>query len=482
MELNEKVKIADLLEVYPGILEFLVARWPAFKKLKNLALRKTIGKMTTINQAAAMAGLDVNTLLREIADEIERGQGRRPEVRYAAAGKNAEPFKDDAARQEVLKDIILDLHAGKKPDDLKERFIALLEDVAPSEIAAMEQKLIQEGLPEEEVKRLCDVHVKVFEESLAKHELPGAPPGHPVHTYMKENREAEKIIQDLEQIAKNEANRTVLKERLAQLQNINLHYLRKENQLFPVLEKKEVSGPSTVMWAIHDDIRNQFKTVQALLDESPDFHKIQEELSALIKLIADMIYKEERILFPMALEVLSEAEWLKVKKGEEEIGFTWVVPDAGWAPGEKRADNLGAGELTGGIHLDTGTLTAEQINLLVNHLPVEVSYVDENDEVRFYSHSKGERIFPRSPAVIGRKVQQCHPQKSVHLVEAILQAFRLGKKDKAEFWIEIGGKFILIRYFAVRDKGGNYSGCLEVTQDITEIRELQGEKRLLDWE
>ncbi len=469
MDLHEKVKINDLLKEYPGLMAFLVNKWPTFRKLKNPVLRRTIGKMATVSQAAALAGVDVSTLLIEIAGEIGRQTGRRPRVPY------------EAEREEVLKGIIRDLHAGKSMEELKKRFQELIKDVAPSEIAAMEQKLIEEGMPEEEVKRLCDVHVKIFEDSLEKHELPGAPPGHPVHTFMKENREAERIIQDLEKTLKEKKDAAVLSTKLAELQIINFHYLRKENQLFPLLEKKGVSGPSSVMWAIHDDIREQFKSVRALVTESPDSRGTEEELNALIKLIVDMIYKEERILFPMALETLSTDEWVKVKKGEEDIGFSWVEPDPGWEPGDVQKTGYKGSEGVQGLNLQTGTLSLEQIDLMVNHLPVEISFVDENDEVRFYSDSRGERIFPRSPGVIGRKVQNCHPGKSVHMVENILEAFRSGKKDAAEFWITLKGRFIFIRYFAVRDEQGTYKGTLEVTQDITEIRGLQGERRLLDW-
>jgi DUF438 domain-containing protein len=481
MELHEKVKINDLLKEYPELLDFLVNKWPTFKKLKNPVLRKTIGKMATINQAAAMAGIDVSTLVTEIAGEIERQTGQRPKILHGKGTAAAESFKDEAAREEVLKDIIRDLHAGKDMDELKNRFQALIQDVEPAEIAQMEQKLIQEGMPEDEVKRLCDVHVKIFEESLEKHELPGAPPGHPVHTFMKENRKAEEIIRDLKKTMEEKKGMSTLSKKLPELQKINFHYLRKENQLFPLLEKKGISGPSSVMWAIHDDIRKQFKSVRDLLSESQDLHNIETELNALIKLIIDMIYKEERILFPMALETLSKDDWIKVKKGEEEIGFSWVEPDPGWEPGSKQEKKVTPVEENQGLDLQTGTLSLEQINLMVNHLPVEVSFVDENDEVKFYSDSKGHRIFPRSPAVIGRKVQNCHPGKSVHIVESILEAFRSGKKDMADFWITPKGRFILIRYFAVRDEQGNYKGTLEVTQDITGLRQLQGEKRLLDW-
>lgn len=135
---------------------------------------------------------------------------------------------------------------------------------------------------------------------------------------------------------------------------------------------------------------------------------------------------------------------------------------------------------TAGLSLSTGSLTLEQVDLLLTHLPVDVSFVDERDTVRYYSATK-DRIFARTPAVIGRKVQNCHPGKSVHIVDAILKAFKAGDKDTAEFWIEIEGKFIYIRYFAVRDSARAYRGCLEVGQDVTGIRALKGQKRLLDW-
>ena len=198
-------------------------------------------------------------------------------------------------------------------------------------------------------------------------------------------------------------------------------------------------------------------------------------------MVNDMIYKEEHILFPMALETLSEEDWAKVRKGEEEVGYAWIKPETQWkATAESFQQSLLA-EKIGSLNLDTGQLTPEQVNLMLTHLPVDISFVNEHDEVAYYSASP-ERIFPRSPGVIGRKVQNCHPPKSMDSVQKILDAFRAGKKDVADFWIQMQGKFILIRYFAVRDADGKYRGCLEVSQDVTSIRRLEGQKRLLDWE
>ena len=372
---------------------------------------------------------------------------------------------------------------------LKERFQELVQHVAPSEIAHMEQKLIAEGMPETEVKRLCDVHVALFKEALEKHEIPGAPAGHPVHTLMKENRASEGIMDEMDGVLNEigsppeEAVFQVKKEKLASLlenlSKLDLHYLKKENQLFPLLEVHDISGPSQVMWAIHDDIRGLLKKSATAVSGGKTAEataSIRELLSA----VREMIYKEEHILYPMSLETLSDGEWGKVREGEEEIGYAWIEPEAEWSPAAQEQEEKGApGEEK--ISLDTGYISRALINLMLTHLPVDITLVDEEDRVAYYSQGK-ERIFPRSPGIIGRKVQRCHPPDSVEIVEKILDAFKSGKKDVAEFWLPLGEKFVYIRYFPLRDPDGTYKGCLEVSQDISSIRQLEGQHRLLDWD
>jgi DUF438 domain-containing protein len=342
----------------------------------------------------------------------------------------------------------------------------------------MEQRLINEGMPEEEVKRLCDVHVEVFKESLEDKTVPGLPAGHPVHTFMLENRAAEKIVRQIQALHDIRKEKEQLMGLLEKLASIDLHYVRKENQLFPILEAHGISGPSKVMWAIHDDIRALIKDV---IRKVKDGAATPENIQELLRMMNDMIYKEEHILFPMALETLGDTDWAKVKEGEEEVGYAWIEHPGEWKPsGEAYQEKLPP-EKVGSLTLDTGLLTAEQINLLLTHLPVDISFVDENDRVAYYSQTE-DRIFPRSPGIIGRSVQNCHPSRSVHVVNKILEEFKAGNKDSAEFWIQMKGRFIHIRYFAVRDRTGNYRGTIEVSQDVTSIRGLEGDKRLLDWE
>jgi uncharacterized protein len=498
LTLTPKTTIGTLLDEYPFLLDFLAGYHPEFNKLTNPVARRTVGRFATLERAAGMAGVPVDKLQGDMAAEIARQTGATPQ----SSGSTATGV--DATRQEELKSIIGELHAGKTPEEVKARFEALIKDVEATEIAAMEQALMAEGLPDTEVKRLCDVHMQVFQEALEANPSLCVPAGHPLDTFQRENREALEITGTMH-LAAAEAGgaataagavdwpgRTVLTTATDRLAEYERHYVRKENQLFPFLERHNVEGPTKVMWALHDDIRavlKELRTALAVNDRAAAVHAADEAAT----MVDDMVNKEEKVLFPMALDVLSDQEWRDIRAGEAEIGYALItdVPDwpaageaapaapAAPAPGGPTA---GAAPRPGGpgpLPLSTGTLTPEQIDLVFRRLPVDLTFVDENDEVRFYS--EGERVFPRSPGVIGRKVQNCHPSASVHKVQEIVDAFRAGEKNTAEFWIQMGEKFVHIRYFALRDANGGYRGVLETTQDVTGIRALEGQRRLVDW-
>lgn len=490
MELNAQTKIGDLLDVYPFLLEFLLKQSPKFAPLKDPAMRETMGKVATLTEVSAIGGLELNRLLDEIAAEVKTQTGET----VSLPGGEQETAIPPEERKKVLKGILQDLHKGVEMEILKGRFGALIKNISAPEIALMEQQLINEGLPPEELKELCDVHVELFKEALDAQDRPEPPLGHPIHTFMKENRASEKIMSDIQILIgrlgqpPTQASFDLLREELGSqielLAEINIHYTRKENQLFPMLEEHHFTGPSQIMWSIHDDVRALIKRTREKFDESNPVETVTAIKEA-VSIMRDMIYKEEHILYPTSLDMLSESEWVKVKAGEADIGYAWIEPDSGWpeetissaepAPVEKLSPVAGA------LELDTGGLNPDQVNLLLTHLPVDITFIDENDRVAYYSEGK-ERIFPRSPAVIGREVRNCHPPKSVHVVNKILDEFKSGSKDSADFWIEMGPRFIYIRYFAVRDAQGSYKGTLEVSQDLTEIRKLEGENRLLDWE
>ncbi len=395
---------------------------------------------------------------------------------------------EKAERLAILKQLIKDLHAGADLEEVKRRFAELIENVGAGEIAALEQALIAEGLPEEEIKRLCDVHVALFQDKIKQVTALQTAPGHPVDTFRRENEAlaavAKKLREHLsllgappdgEQFRQRQEE---IRKLLEQLAEVEKHYLRKENQLFPVMERHGIEGPPKVMWSLHDDVRALLKHARSAVSEG-DASGAAKYALAFAQGVENMIAKEEKVLFPMVLEKFNDVDWAAVKEGEHETGYALFEPTVAEMP-TKAPMKANANESGALLGLATGGLTLEQVNLLLTHLPVDVSFVDESDTVRYYSDVK-ERIFPRSPGVIGRKVQNCHPPGSVHVVQNILDSFRRGEKDVAEFWINLQGRFVHIRYFAVRDAEGNYRGTLEVSQDLTGIRKLEGERRLLDW-
>jgi uncharacterized protein len=397
----------------------------------------------------------------------------------------SEYINNSERRKEALKAIILDLHAGKDVEEVKRRFRELIQGVSAVEIARMEQELIDEGLPAEEVRELCDVHVAVFQEGLEGETTPEMTPGHPVHTFKYENFALGEVIKLLREAVAALPDADALRRAqqfTEQLATVDKVYTRKENLLFPMLEKHGVTGPTSVMWGTHDQIRDQLKAFSRALAEE-DVERAEELWGPLAEAIESMFYKEEHILYPTSLRMLTEAQWAAIRDQSDEIGYALIRPGDAWQPkvvAEEATAGAPATMAPGGrIALDTGALAVEQINLLLKNLPVDVTFVDEKDIVRYFSDSK-ERIFVRTPAIIGRSVQNCHPPDSVHIVNRLLDEMRQGKRDSAEFWIRMGEQYVYIRYFALRDDQGAYHGCIEVTQDVAPIQALTGERRLLD--
>lgn len=396
------------------------------------------------------------------------------------------------AKKEIMKDIILKLHQGLSAEAAKERFEKEVGNVSSTEIAEIEQALINEGLSPEEIKKFCNVHALIFQSALEKSASEETFPSHPVYLFKLENREIEKIIDSLKKtVEKKEEHelpslKKALKELLLKLRGIETHYERKEQLLFPFLEKQGFTGPSKVMWGKDNEIRDLLKTA---LTELEDINKPEEfkayrnkVLNPLVEEVPGMIFKEENILFPTALEKLDAGDWVEILRDSDEIGYIFIQKPE---ETEVLVNNLQTALLEETVFqensasLPTGTIKLNELMYLLNTLPVDLTFVDKEDTVRYFSDSK-DRIFLRTKSVIGRKVQNCHPPQSVDVVEKILNSFKEGKRDSYEFWFNLQGRLVYIRYFAMRDKDGLYLGTLEVTQDITGIKKLEGEKRLLD--
>ncbi len=397
-------------------------------------------------------------------------------------------------RLEALKRIIRELHDGAPAESVKDRFRAILEGVGAGEVGALESELIAEGMPVEEVRRMCEVHVAVFREHLERRERAEEVPGHPLHTLRRDNQAIRAAVAAYRAVgagfpggARRLDGTQIAAWRAAhaQLAHVEGHYLRKEYLLFPFLEKAGITGPPKVMWRLHDDIREHLKAAGEALAAAAE--ATGEELALIRQAVLEpmlaeiegLTEKEERFLFPMCAENFADTEWAQVQAQWGEFPPLLVEPEPGWTPRPAAVPERTA-ELPpdDAVRLPSGHFTLRQLVALFNTLPLDITFVDAEDRVAFFTEGK-ERIFARNRAILGRRVQDCHPPSSVHIVQHILDDMRVGRREVAEFWITLHGKFLHIRYFAVRGEGGEYLGCLEVTQDVTAIRALEGERRLL---
>lgn len=398
-------------------------------------------------------------------------------------------------RRQILKHMILELHKGAAPESIQSQLKNLLGKIPYGDVVIVEQELIKEGLPTTEVLKLCDIHSQALKGSITTEGAKSIPEGHPISVFKLENTALNEVIAESEKsfmlIIQAEDNLDIsdkfmsLREIFNKLQDVEKHYLRKENLLFPYLEKRGITGPPTVMWGKHDEIRELLKAAAESFTAAKTV--TAGEVKALIEFIFlpvvsavdEMIFKEENILFPMCMDTLTDEEWGHIHKLSPEIGFCLIDPKNDWIP--DISDEEAKSEISDRIILPSGSFNIPELTAIFNTIPVDVTFVDKNDTVRFFSTGK-ERIFHRSRAIIGRKVQMCHPPSSVHIVEKILDDFKSGSQDKAAFWIQLHDKFIHIEYFAMRNEKGEYLGTLEVSQDLTEKRKLSGEQRLLKYE
>ncbi|RLF75156.1 DUF438 domain-containing protein [Thermococci archaeon] len=432
-------------------------------------------------------------------------------------------------KKEKMKELLKKIHKGEDVEKLKEEFKDLLRSISPLEIPLIEQELVKEGISAYEIAKMCDIHVELFREAVSgvgekEKELPD---GHPLRTLYEENRE---ITKDAEMVnlyastlatTKDENMKKeilgVLKGLANQLRAIGFtHYTREEMLIFPYLERRGITAVPTVLWRKHDENRVMIKQFVELLNRVDEMqweefaNTVKEKAQELSRAIIDMVFREDNILYPTLKALLSEGEWRAIKEQENMIGYYKVKPGDEWRPKEKplqpyeidptltaeqilglpkemqmvlRGQKLEADRTEvkrkGDLELETGYLSMEELNAIFKHLPIDITFVDKDDRVRFFSG--GERIFARTPSVIGRPVQLCHPPKSVYVVNKILKAFKEGRKKEATFWLKLGEKYVYIKYVPLFDRYGNYMGTLEMTMDTEPYRRIEGEKRLLDW-
>ncbi len=411
----------------------------------------------------------------------------------------SELIDNATSRKGILKKLILQLHQGENPETVRSQLFDLLGKVPYGDVVDVEQELIREGLPTAEVLKLCDIHTAAMQGVIDSSGARSVPAGHPVDTFTKENDalagEISLTKQLLDRLVKMPGDADVaedlgnLRQRLGFLSDVDKHYRRKENLLFPFLEAHGITGPPTVMWGKHDQARELLKnSLEAIETSLKTGSIVADEANALVKLLfepatealAEMIYKEKEILFPMCLDTLSESEWYKIYEQSDEIGYCLYDPKEVWTPTLFEIEEEEP-KVQDRVQLPSGSLSPDELEAMLNTIPFDLTFVDKTDRVRYFTQGR-ERIFERNRSIIGRQVQLCHPPSSVHVVQKILDDFRAGRADSAPFWINLKGRFIHIEYFALRDKQGEYLGTLEVSQDLTAKRNLTGEQRLLSYE
>lgn len=507
----------------------------------------------------------------------------------------ADQIKHNAVyRQQKIVEILKLLHNGGSFETAKAIFDETFDQVDVAEITSAERELIASGLNPMEIQHLCNVHAAVFKGKITddQTETPDQEqPGHPVQVLKLENLIIGSLLKDellpclkkWQQSGTDELYLERMRRALADLATIDRHYTRKENLIFPLMDKYGITAPPKVMWGVDDQIRDLIKQANQLVNAAPlpDKYVIEQAIEAANKEIKEMIFKEEEIMVPMVNEVFTVADWGLIAAESDPIGYTLIAPPLPWRPtaaqlatatpqvDSKIANELnemaqalaaqtnpnwpkidpqvknykvnefktqigaptqaaaptattpptppttapvaapapapsassastgptaGARDLSGDyqpthlllsaqgfaqVAFNNGTLDLAQLTGIFKVLPLDLTFVDANDQVAWFSDD-GDRVFPRTKAVVGRAVVNCHPPKSADRVLKILSDFHDGVRDHADFWIDFRGRRVYIRYFAVHDEQGQYAGCLEVTQDITKIQQLTGQKRLED--
>jgi len=407
----------------------------------------------------------------------------------------SELINNSEKRKALLKELILKLHTGGQQEDVRIELMQTLKEIPYGEVVEVEQELISEGLPEEEVLKLCDAHSAVLQGNIDLSGSKSIPEGHPADVFKRENQEllkttalAREILKQIDSQEDINLNEAALKLRgiFNNLYDVDKHYQRKEYLLFPYLESKGITGPPKVMWGKHDEIRELIKGSIEILQQTD---LTREEILASAEIvfelalfgIDDMTVKEEQILFPMSMDKLTEAEWFEISKQSLEIGFCLYDPQTEWRPEWAAESGVNEAQKSGShIQLPSGGFSAAELLAILNTLPIDMTFVDKDDKVKYFSQG-AERIFQRNRAILNRDVRHCHPPASAHIVDKIIDDFKTGRHSRAPFWINMGGKMIHIEYFALRGENGEYLGTLEVSHNVNPYRELQGEQRILSY-
>ena len=489
--------VYDITKTYPEVIDIMANL--GFDEIKKPAMLNSVGRIMTIPKGAKAKGISIPVVIAELIKNGFEITGNMPDI--SSMGSKQFQAKE-TGNTVLLKDYLKRLGNGEDLESVKKDFVQNFSDVDASEIMKAEQELIKEGTPITEVQKLCDVHSALFhgltkeekianaekavEESLKKeetsemttmtdayvrkHELAKAfreTKGHPLYSFTEANEKFSKEIADIRGAL--EKGEDVSK-KISDFRQIAIHYAQKGDLIYPLLKVRyEISGPSYVMWTVDDEIRDELAAIDK---ESNHDEEWINRVQAVLTRADEMIYKENNILFPICAVNFSREEWYGIYEDAKDYAPVFGV-EMIWDEAEKySADKKARTEAAlsdGEIILSGGHMTVPQLEALLNTLPIEITFVDDNNINRFFN--EGPKVFKRPQMAIDREVFSCHPPKIEAMVRAILDDFRNNKRDRVPVWMEKNGKPFLVTYMAVRDKKGNYLGTVEVVQDMQFAKE-----------
>ena len=490
--------VFELTNEYPEIKDIMVEL--GFTEIVKEELRNSMGKIMTIPKGAMVKGIPMPDIIAAFMAHGFELTGEMPEL----AGKGNDVVapvtskEKPKTRTEQLKDYLKRLGKGEDLEAVRADFVKNFASVEASEIMRAEQELIKEGTPITEIQKLCDIHSALFhgatkEEKIAnaekaveaslmkekiaaelakrdsfpkkdysdKHERAAELikiAGHPLYTFTKENEALTALLE--------EYKNTMGEETFAKIRDVSIHYAKKGDLLYPHLKVKYgVSGPSAVMWTVDDEIRDELGKLAKGTERNEEWNN---RVDAVLKRAEEMIYKEQNILFPICAVNFTEEEWFGIYRDSKDYAVCFGVENTQWEEAENAKTEVKVG-LEGEVVMPGGHMTVPQLTALLNTIPLEITFIDENDINRFFN--EGPKVFKRPGMAIDREVFSCHPPKIEPMVRSILDDFKSGKRDSVQIWMDKGGRTMLVTYMAVRDKSGKYLGTTEVVQDMEFAKE-----------
>ena len=469
--LDLKKTVAELVEENPEVKEIMAQI--GFKEITNPVALNVMGRIMTIPRGAAVKGID---LAKVIAAFEEHG--------YTVLSE------DGASRQGRLRGFIERLSDGEDLESVRADFVKEFSHVEAQEIMDAEQTLIKEGMPIREVQRLCDVHSALFHgamdtpagalshdeihaqaASVNPDDIDALPEAHPLSILRAENTALETLLDTIEGELDGAKRTDEMLKHILALGDLRMHYIKKEELLMPLLYDYGVTGPSQVMWGIDDEMKRELAMIiKALKADAETLPMYEARIRALTQRVREMIFKEEKILFPLSLRYFTQMEWYRCYHDLPDMGISFGVPIPAWAEAppwlDQEAARLAQSQVGGKLQFPTGELSMEQLTTILQLLPVDITFIDKDDVVRFFTNEG--QVFTRPLSALGRDVMNCHPPEIIPVVRNLIADFKAKKRTQMIVHRYIRERPIRVHYQAMYDAAGAYIGTVEFVTDHAE--------------